>query len=551
MKPENDLTIALAFSGGGFRASAFSLGVLAYLDHIRDGDAALLESVRILSTVSGGTITGARYAVGLKRGESVDEIYHSLYKFMTEVDVVALSLDRLTTKKGWPLGRSRSLINVFSDLYDQYLMNGERFGLILDEQKPVHLKHIAFNATEFADNGTQFRFQATEKIERPIDPKYDHGLIGNFFYQIPPDLAGHIRMGDIIAASSCFPAGFEPIIFPDDFILTEDIVGQLKSNNLPSVGLMDGGIVDNQGIESVLLAEARISQNLLGAELPSSGRNNTVDLVILVDVDSPFMEPFKPSHKRSNFLFRFLTPQYIDIIIKFLLPVSIFVLIYMAWHRWVGDVIFLAFLSTMFLALFGIVVYLKRFLGKLSMPDLFRKPIGKFGKIQLAVFENMIMNRVNSVMKMTVDVFMKQVRRLQYKLVYENDFWKNRRIMHAIYELTEKNIRNRKIPISPDLMPSEAIKSAARSASEMATTLWFTGELHEKKQMLDTIIAAGQFGLCWNLIEYIDGLKIDHSNTSPFRDRLMACENQLRADWQKFQQDPYWMVKAYSNTQKG
>jgi ribosomal protein S17E len=185
------------------------------------------------------------------------------------------------------------------------------------------------------------------------------------------------------------------------------------------------------------------------------------------------------------------------------------------------------------------------------MPDLFRKPIGKFGKIQLAVFENMIMNRVNSVMKMTVDVFMKQVRRLQYKLVYENDFWKNRRIMHAIYELTEKNIRNRKIPISPDLMPSEAIKSAARSASEMATTLWFTGELHEKKQMLDTIIAAGQFGLCWNLIEYIDGLKIDHSNTSPFRDRLMACENQLRADWQKFQQDPYWMVKAYSNTQKG
>lgn len=50
--------LGLALSGGGFRASAFHLGVLKRLAEI-----GLLERVRVLSTVSGGSIVGA-YWVG-------------------------------------------------------------------------------------------------------------------------------------------------------------------------------------------------------------------------------------------------------------------------------------------------------------------------------------------------------------------------------------------------------------------------------------------------------------------------------------------------------
>jgi predicted patatin/cPLA2 family phospholipase len=55
--------IGLCFSGGGFRATFYALGVLSYLNRIEFRQKPLLESVTALSTVSGGTITGVGYAL--------------------------------------------------------------------------------------------------------------------------------------------------------------------------------------------------------------------------------------------------------------------------------------------------------------------------------------------------------------------------------------------------------------------------------------------------------------------------------------------------------
>ncbi|MBP6979179.1 MAG: patatin-like phospholipase family protein, partial [Lentimicrobiaceae bacterium] len=54
--------LALSLSGGGYRAAAFHLGLLTYLSSVKWKDKSLLERVRILSTVSGGTFTGVCYA---------------------------------------------------------------------------------------------------------------------------------------------------------------------------------------------------------------------------------------------------------------------------------------------------------------------------------------------------------------------------------------------------------------------------------------------------------------------------------------------------------
>ncbi|UJF33947.1 patatin-like phospholipase family protein [Paenibacillus hexagrammi] len=48
--------IGLALSGGGYRASLFHLGVMARL-----ADDGLLNKVRVISSVSGGSIIGAYY----------------------------------------------------------------------------------------------------------------------------------------------------------------------------------------------------------------------------------------------------------------------------------------------------------------------------------------------------------------------------------------------------------------------------------------------------------------------------------------------------------
>lgn len=62
------MQIALALSGGGYRAAAFSLGAISYLQEVVINGRPLLEHVSVLSTVSGGTITGTRYAIGRSRG---------------------------------------------------------------------------------------------------------------------------------------------------------------------------------------------------------------------------------------------------------------------------------------------------------------------------------------------------------------------------------------------------------------------------------------------------------------------------------------------------
>ena len=64
--------IALGFSGGGYRASAFSLGILSYFNAVKlkkgeFGEIALLKQVKGLSTVSGGTITGVIYSLNASK----------------------------------------------------------------------------------------------------------------------------------------------------------------------------------------------------------------------------------------------------------------------------------------------------------------------------------------------------------------------------------------------------------------------------------------------------------------------------------------------------
>lgn len=137
---------------------------------------------------------------------------------------------------------------------------------------------------------------------------------GNFAINLDLDIAGKLWLSDLLAASSCFPAGFEPIIFPDDFTynnaLTEEdnkkltpgeLLGKLNIQlremdrnvltrlygeevvnrvilNLPEnpdyevinrtfasekivdgfkFGMMDGGITDKQALESILDAQER------------------------------------------------------------------------------------------------------------------------------------------------------------------------------------------------------------------------------------------------------------------------------------------------------
>ena len=71
---DDDVLLALSFSGGGTRAAAFSLGVLTELERSRAGSnkaKSLLDRVELISGVSGGWVTAAYF--GLKKRAALDD----------------------------------------------------------------------------------------------------------------------------------------------------------------------------------------------------------------------------------------------------------------------------------------------------------------------------------------------------------------------------------------------------------------------------------------------------------------------------------------------
>ncbi len=69
--PQDDLFIGLAFSGGGMRASAFAHGMLEALQDVgqtRQNPHGLLPHVRLVTGVSGGSLTAAHFGLTGPKG---------------------------------------------------------------------------------------------------------------------------------------------------------------------------------------------------------------------------------------------------------------------------------------------------------------------------------------------------------------------------------------------------------------------------------------------------------------------------------------------------
>jgi len=546
-----DFKIGLAFSGGGFRASSFSLGVLSYLNLISFEDTTLLNNVYALSTVSGGTITGARYAIGIKNKESFFDIYKALYYFMSEIDLINISLTNLIKKRNKTDQRDQSIITAFADAYNEFLFSNAKFGSLLDDDHPIHLKHISFNATEF-QNALQFRFQKTDSINNSKISESEKSVVGNYYYRITEDIAKEIRLADILAASSCFPGGFEPIRFPNDFVLDQSLLqNEFFAHEKYPLGLMDGGIVDNQGIEPLLLAEHRMKRKKLVEEGKDKSDQNEFDLLIISDVTTPYMEAYKSADQRKPNFWRRLNFKSLIIGNLLIILSSVFGFICSAYNDQQFLSVVFSVLITINLILYFLLVFIKKLPSSFQVPSAFMKPLGKLLKVKFGVYENLILNRSNSLLKMTSEVFLKHIRRLNYNKIYQDKSWKNRRIMNGIYELRQeeetlrKKIKDGKIP--ENLIPSKLVQEVASKASAMGTTLWFTKDELNKQNMLNSIIACGQFTMCWNLIEYLNKIKNDSDNINQNHRNLFQIENQLLEHWNQFNKDPYWMVNQLNN----
>lgn len=547
---ENELNIGMAFSGGGYRAATFDLGTLSFLHsiHLEDGQS-LLSCVTALTSVSGGTIPAMKYMLALAIGQSIDEMIHELFDFLCNEDLITHALNGISAEKA---NRDASSIKIMAGIYDKYLFKGSTMGDIIDsmgndtdnkDRKPIPVMDYTALATDF-DNSLPFRFRVTYGY-MTTGERISYGVFGNSDHYIGRDVARHITPGEALACSSCFPSGFEPMMYPDDFQVSQqpDIASAIKSR----FGIMDGGVVDNQGIDPLLLAEDRLRTH----RKDQSRTDKAFDLVIISDVAGSetdgydISEQMLPKSVGRLTLGRLRNYGLISesvVITLFLLALAL------GNGFWLGVI-------TVILA----IVTLLNVIGALFKNKIF-KAIGNtfigdrtrfLSHLKFATAEAMLMNRAKSIIMMSSEVFLHQLRRKNYDSIYENNGWHNRRITSTIYELspseskrngrkqTKRKWENQDVP--DELKPSEAIQRNSKLAASMGTTLWFTAE-DKAAGMPQALLATGQYNTCYNLLDYINRIEKDPTNTTPAHQLIIACKPQLEEAWKKFQTNPQWMV---------
>jgi len=252
---KNDKKIGLSLSGGGYRAAAFHLGTLQQLHEMK-----ILDYVDVLSTISGGSITGAAWC--LHKGD-----YAPFHEYMKE---------RITTKnvvREVLLSQSFLLLVLFILVF-----LGAAIALSFTSWAPLSFAVLAlmiFLLLKFQFN----IFPVSKEVEKAYDKFLYHGktlgqlnekptlAIGSsnlqtgrpftfsgkkmsdstYSYKEPPVYfkPEKFPIAKAVMASSCVPFAFTPINIEKKFYVNEADFDRINPQ------LVDGGVYDNQGIQKI------------------------------------------------------------------------------------------------------------------------------------------------------------------------------------------------------------------------------------------------------------------------------------------------------------
>ncbi|HET6566203.1 MAG TPA: hypothetical protein VFG52_12390, partial [Xanthomonadales bacterium] len=235
-------------------------------------------------------LVGLGYCLSQRFERPFQDFFDDFFEFLPKLNILEQLLVNMTGRAPpSPSGR-RDMITALANIYHteyfnrffgKYAKDGSvTFDMLLDEPRNGHVREMIFNATEFK-TGSAFRFQVSDY----------RCLIGNGNVAICRNHARRIRLADIMAASSCIPVGMEPMFFPDDFHWPDDApvkynrpsatrptcdeirAALLRNTNTqqPNFALMDGGVYDNQGITSTLLAINRRKSRITDVETHECG----------------------------------------------------------------------------------------------------------------------------------------------------------------------------------------------------------------------------------------------------------------------------------------
>jgi NTE family protein len=212
-------SLALALSGGGFRATLAALGVFRFL-----ADAGLLQRVRWVSSVSGGSLANGLLAGHYRELEQEGLSAEALDRVVIEPFVERISSHSLVWKlvvNGWRIVGRRTRTQLLADCLDEWFYGG----MMLEELAPEC--RFVFNAANLT-SGVRFGFE--------------RDVFGDYVLGRRATAGSGLRIADAVAASAAVPGAFAPFVLRDfEFACSEGRVAKL----------LDGGAYDNMGLEAV------------------------------------------------------------------------------------------------------------------------------------------------------------------------------------------------------------------------------------------------------------------------------------------------------------
>ena len=680
--------IGMVMSGGGSRAAAFHFGALEYLDRI-----GLLSRVNMISTVSGGTFVGAKYALCMAHGQDFNSFFAEFYDNLLSTRALADTLSKLAelpqTADGYGIpSKRRDLIVCAAQTYaESFLRRGKKgpaylFGDMMNAPESYPLKEVVFNTTEYR-TGVAFRFQPHARLGNvnvcpPPDkvecwncksvmdaPASIHATCSNCdselrtclqceFYHLDPDErldpevgcvskpvvnkgtwiketrkanrcewfdpkpvskdllkkmedeAAAIRIADVVAASSCLPGVFGPLGFPDDFAwpggeVPPTIRAVFSHGGKPRpITLMDGGIYDNQGIESLMLADQQVDRDVLtnnvlsGVLREGGGRSGStrpkdtsgtsrsrLGIVIVSDADrreenilpyeSQFVDHSLPEASKGMSLGNLSR-------LAWLIMVICLVAVLVATGNLLEDILFgvgnwwerLLYVVTLVLA--GGTAYslrwLRREFGSLrtSIPQNDDTTWEKIKMIRTTSLRDSLRLGIDGMSKTVNAVMPKRMRELGYWMLYTSPNYQDKRISNLIYHLQSGQsiarlrmsefLDRHKLSVlsnpvaDDDEQPSAKVDPTAMdlqsiidAAASMDTRFWFEpdpGELPQDhgRGELDRSLVCGEATMCFNLMKFIDRIH----GSKPYPPEVAALWKTLTSDWEDIYGSPFCLL---------
>ncbi|BFT69145.1 patatin-like phospholipase family protein [Paenibacillus sp. P36] len=219
--------LGLALSGGGFRASFFHLGVLARLAQL-----GVLRHVKVISTVSGGSIIGALFyqellkEISSKEGKLSNTDYIKVVQCVEEKFVLAVDKNirgKLFLNPWYEtLSLCKGREKVLSNFYNKYFYNSDMEMTQLQDSYGI-APNLIINATSL-NNGQHWFFSPHQMGQYEVSGSNSKGIIGYEY--------NRVKLSDAVAASSAVPGLFNYVNF----------------ECLDNIKLVDGGVFDNLGI---------------------------------------------------------------------------------------------------------------------------------------------------------------------------------------------------------------------------------------------------------------------------------------------------------------